>query len=108
VPHGFTGFEPVKGFERLPLHVLHVLPGTLAVNQLVLVDTAKRIGQSMLVAGSLGSNRDHEVRAAESLAVPKGEVLNAAIAVMNKMRGDPPHTTPAYAPGGRPQPGTAQ
>ena len=61
--------EPVDVFKGLPLHVLDVAPGSLAVNQLVLVETVEGFSEGIVVAVALGTNRGHDVGTAEPLGV---------------------------------------
>jgi hypothetical protein len=61
--------EPVDVFKGLPLHVFDVAPGSLAVNELILVETVEGFSEGIVVAVALGSNRGDNVGAAESLGV---------------------------------------
>ena len=48
--------EPVDIVERRPFDMLHVAPGSLAVDQLGLVDAVERFGERV-VAVALGADR---------------------------------------------------
>lgn len=64
-----TIIEPVDVGEGLPFDVLNVAPGTLAVDEFVLIETVEGLGERIVVAVALGSNRGDNVGAAESLGV---------------------------------------
>jgi hypothetical protein len=73
--------EPVDVVERRPFDVFDVAPRSLAVDQLGLVETVERFGQSIVIGVTLRSNGRDDLGLAETFRVTNAEVLNAAVRV---------------------------
>ena len=75
--------EPVDPFQGGELEVLEPSPGAAVADELGLVEPDDRLGQGVVVAVAAGSHRaDRGVRG-EALAVTDGQILTAAVAVMD-------------------------
>ena len=61
--------EPVEVVERGPFDVLDVAPGSLAVDQLGLVETVERFGERIIVAVALRADRRDDLGFAETIRV---------------------------------------
>ena len=78
--------EPVDVGERRPLDVLDVAPGSLAVNQLGLVEAVEALGERVVVGVSLGPHRRDDGCLVKSLGVANPEILDAPVGMMDQAR----------------------
>jgi len=74
--------DPVQGSK---LHVLEATPGPLAVDHLRLEEADDRLGQSVIVAVPRATHRGLDACLGKSLGVADGEILNAAVAMLDEL-----------------------
>ena len=78
--------EPVDVGHGGELDVLEAVPGALAVDQLPLVEPVERLGEAVVIAVALRSDRRDDVVDGEPVGVANRQVLDSAIAVMHEPR----------------------
>lgn len=77
--------EPVDPLERRVLDVIDPLPRPASADELGLVEPDDGLGEGVVVAVALGSDRVHGTLLTETLGVADREVLTAPITVVDQL-----------------------
>ena len=76
--------EPIYPFERGELHGFKVAPWSSPMNDLGLVKTVDRFGESIVVTIADASDRRLDARLRQPFGKANGHVLRAAVGMMNQ------------------------
>ena len=77
--------EPVDVDHRGPFDIVGVLPGPSSMDELGLVEAVEALGDGVVVAVALGPDRGNRSRLFQPLGVADGEILDAAIRMVNQI-----------------------
>ena len=86
-PHEPTVVEPIDPGERGALDVIHTAPWPVLANDLGLVEAIDRLGQGVVVGVADRSDRGLEAGLRLPFGVADGQILAAAVAVMDNSPG---------------------
>src|SRR5215831_19387818 len=75
---------PIHPLGGGQLDLLEVPPGASPADELGLVETDHRLGQGVVVAVAAGTDRGNSAGLGQTLGVPNGQVLHAAVGVVDE------------------------
>jgi hypothetical protein len=76
--------EPIDPFQGGELHRIEAAPWSTPIDDFGLVESVDRFGEGVVVTVADASDRRFDASFCQSLGIPNGHVLNAAIRVMHE------------------------